>query len=348
MRNKLTWRAAVLLCAAAAVGSPAFPARADVTITSEISVQGSLPQSSSRRMSSGGGAGAQTNTDAQSPDSTSPPPPTAVTVRFQGKMVRTEVANGAVTLYDGAVNKVYTLLPDKKTYSVMPMKQAQNPNAAAALHLPSSVSFDTTFNLDKADATQTVAGRSAQKYVLSATFQPERPSGGGGRRGFGGGFGGMGRGRFLTSDPSASEPGMQDPDDSSSPSGGYGRRGGQGRRSMPTFHVDGEVWVVDGALLPAENKNALLPLLAGAVGPVVPVLKPLCDRLAKLKLAPVSTKLTITVTRPGSTDTPDPMVITMTVTSVADGPVDATLFKVPSDYTKVDATAQTPAAPPRS
>jgi hypothetical protein len=303
-------------------------AHADVTVIADVLVKGHLPQMQMQRgftvsSQSPGPSGASA---AGQPET--PPQPTSVTIRYRGKAARTDVAGGPVIIYDDGPGKAFTLQSDAKTYTAVPLKDAEK--GTLPFRLPPGADLETSGNLTKADDTMSIAGRQAQKYTITATVTAHRTRGSGGRHG-GGGYGGRHGGGGYFNDTSGGQ------------FGGGGQYGGR-RRAMPTLNVTGELWVVDAGMLPAENKHAYLPLLQQVLGPGSVLDKSLADSLAKLKLVPLSSTLTITLTDPNaaSDQAPEPVVVTMTVKSIATDSLDDTLFKVPSDFKLVTPTAAPP------
>lgn len=321
------------LCAAVAVCSPVH---ADVTIVSQIETQGdpSNFQLRSRPMQDI----SQTSAPRQDPASKTEPPSikTTTTTYYKGKMARVEAANGTVTIYDGVANKVYTLRPDRKTYKVLSIKQALSPNNAAMLGLPRGMGLTTKLDFSKINSTETLLGKEMQRYSVEATVQPSADDTSPRRqgRGQGGGFpgGGYRRHRFPLGGMTDEAPAPQTSDGAQFPGGG-GYQRSQGARQLPSIRIEGDYWLTDGAFLPKENRYDCLPLLAQSLGPAEPVLKPLFDRMVKLKQVPLSARVLMALNRPGSSETASPVVVTLNVISITPGSVDEALFKVPADYT---------------
>ena len=319
-------------------------AYADVKITVEVTTDNGAP---TRPYGATGSA---------SPDATgqndpaSPPAPRKVTIYYKGKMARREVEGGATTLYNGAANKVYALFPDQKTYSVVATKDAvkvlaalntgaNTPSSLPAIagSLPEGVHQDTQTALDKTGLTQSVAGKDTQKYTLEANVRlvRDQPSGGSGRQGGYGGGGGRGRrgggGGY---------------------GGGYGGRGGdggggsggqgspqRGGMAMPTTEMEGEYWLADASLLPEGSKSPALPLLVDTV-PASGILKSLNDKMTKLKMIPLSSKVMLRTSAYNPNGSSRALtVLTTQVTSIVTTPLDDALFTPPADYQKVDAEA---------
>ena len=116
--------------------------------------------------------------------------------------------------------------------------------------------------------------------------------------------------------------------------GGGGQDSGGGRRmNMPSVQIEGEYWLVDSAFLPYGNKSSLLPVLNQAVN-VGPILDELNKQLTKMKLVPLSSKMTLTFSAPNG-DSPPPLVTTMEVKAISETPVDDASFKVPDGYKEV-------------
>jgi hypothetical protein len=327
-------------------------ARADVKIVSEVSVQSGSPPPQTETSPSPqtgtpappSGAGTSGQTPEQEPKK--PAPPETVTTYYKGKMARVEVAGGPVTIYDGAANKVYTLHPDQKTYSVVSVKQAleQQDTPVAVAVSGTGVRFDTKVTLEKegTNDTKSYAGKEAAPYHVTASIQMHRDENGfrGGGYSGGGADGGMHRrSRF----PGGGFPGgggsVPGGNGGGVSNGGGGYPGGQSqggsRMRRPAMEMEGETWLADAASLPAENKNALLPLLRQAVtaGPVANALN---GQIGKKKLMPLFSKVTTTVTTPFG-GTRESVITTMEVKAITEETLDSALFKVPDDYKKLDA-----------
>ncbi len=299
---------------------------ADVKIVTTVNVTGTLPQFLfGRRLKSADPDSSAEN--GASSGTYQPHFPLTVTTCYKGKMARIEITDGPTFIYDGAANKVYVLHPDQKTYSPISPQQmfAQENGLPGAL--PAPIHFDTGLNLQKSDATATFLGQEAARYDLTATLTASRPSGGFNRGGFrrrrfpgGGGFpGGFSGGMPLQE--------------------GDGFQGGDGgtmrpRRTPPSIHIDGEYWLADGSVLPQENREAVLLLLQQTLMPGDPILDSLHTKLTKLKLMPLSSKVTMQIADPRSGST-DSVVTTMEVKSIHAEALDDQLFHVPADYTRV-------------
>ena len=194
---------------------------------------------------------------------------------------------------------------------------------------PRNLDFETTLTIDKTDTMMTVAGKNAVRYTLTGTMKATPPSGGhGGFQGGGRRHGGWSGGGFF------GDPGW---------GGGSGQSssGGRGRR-MPSVAVEGELYLVDSSFLPDGGKNSLLPLLRQAVD-VGPILGELNKQLTKMKMAPLSARLTLTVDNPNSDNNSEaPVVTRMEIDTISDQSLDAALFKVPDGYKEVkpDKTTQ--------
>lgn len=272
-------------------------------------------------------------------------------------MARREAPGEPTTLYDSAAHKVYALYPDQKTYSVVAMKDAVKvlsalnsaPNApgqptSASGSLPEGLRQETQTALDKTGLTQSIVGKETQKYTLEANQRlvRDQPSGqGGGQGGYGGGYGGGGGGRGRRG------------------GGGYGggRNGGgnsggqggptRGVMGMPMTEIEGEYWLADAGLLPESGRLSALPLLVDTVPPS-DILKSLNDKMTKLKMIPLSSKVTFRTSSfsgssigssgpSGSSHTL--LVVTTQVTSITEASLDDALFQLPTDYQKVDPAA---------
>jgi hypothetical protein len=103
--------------------------------------------------------------------------------------------------------------------------------------------------------------------------------------------------------------------------------------SPPSAQIQGEYWLVDAALLPASDKSPLLPLLQQTIS-VGPVLRELNGKMVKMKLAPLASKTTVTMTVPNA-DSQEPLVTTMEVKTITEEALDDALFRVPNNYTEI-------------
>ena len=316
-------------------------ARADVKVVSEVSVTGPAQQAQD------GGA------DQSSPQ--------IITTYYKGSNARAETASGSVTIYDSAVDKEYVLEPARKTYYVLDVKQFGQPSGGDSGRLSLDTSVDVTqSDKDEADSTRTVAGLSARGYRVtgSAKVSPKRSNnfslggifGGGGVFGGGGGFPGGGGGGF--------------PGGGRHRRGGYPGGGGGGRQagaaggSLPSYQVTGEFWLSDAVKLPGDKKANVLPAIQPLLLSADPLLKPLADRLTKLKDIPLYAHLTVTRTAPaprggqgdsygGDTDQGASgraaeriTTATLKVMSATTVTLNDALFKVPNDYQQVDPPAR--------
>ena len=312
----------------AALGVP-IAARADVKIVSEVSVTGPAQQAQD------GGA------DQSSPQ--------VITTYYKGGNARAETAAGQATIYDGAVEKEYVLDPARKTYYVLDVKQFEHPPGGDSGRLSLDTRVDVTqSDKDEADSTKTVAGLSARGYRVtgSAKFSPKRSNnfnlggifGGGGVFGGGGGFPGGGGHHRRGGYPGG---------------GGGGRQAGATGRSLPSYQVTGEFWLSDAVKLPGDKKASVLPAIQPLLLSAGPMLKPLADKLTKLKDIPLYAHLAVTRTAPRGSSGDGPYGgdtnqgasgraaewttdTTLRVTSARTLTLDDALFKVPNDYQQVD------------
>src|SRR5262249_34938932 len=109
MNSKIVCRVSLSAAAALVVAGVAPPSRADWKIVSE----GVVPRSPSDPTT-------DTRSTAlvpSSPETASTSPKTA-TICYQDQRARIEAADGTVTLYDRALDTVYTLHPADKSYSI--------------------------------------------------------------------------------------------------------------------------------------------------------------------------------------------------------------------------------------
>jgi hypothetical protein len=192
-------------------------------------------------------------------------------------------------------------------------------------------------NQDNEAARKTFDGKEAVRYSLTGSVSVQRPSGGrSGRGGFPGGGRFPGRGRF----PGGGFPGggyFQGGYPGAGDSDGSGPRGGSGRygRGAPSVEIEGEYWMADAPRLGTRTKNALLPSYVATIPPG-PFVSLLSDRLARTKHFPMASRVTMTTTN-RRTDSTATVTVTTEAKSITEGPLDASLFKLPDDYKKVDA-----------
>ncbi len=305
------------------------PVCADVKIVSTITITGlpTPPQFGKQPDSQASTPSSADNGQSQEPQKSRFP--MTITTYYKGKMARTEIENGPVTIYDGNAHKIYLLDPDRKTYSQVSVQQALDQQNALFLAMPSWANANTDLNFQKSDATQTLVGKEASRYDLTAIATLSPPSSPGRHRGFGGGGGFPGSG-FPRGGRFFSEIGFQDEGGSL---GGNGQSY-PGRRQTSSVKIEAEYWLADASLLPAENKDAMLLLLHQTLLPGAPILKPLESQITKLKLMPLSSKVTMHLSMPRAA-TYDPIVTTLDVQSISTDPIEDVLFKLPEGYTKV-------------
>jgi hypothetical protein len=299
----------------------ASPTRSDVKIVSEINVTG-LPQGQSGTAY-----------------------PQSFTTYYKGEKARIEWP-GTVTIYDTAVEKVYLLHPDDKTYSVVTFKKLEEMDSTVPVggHAKQDAKLDVNRADDKeADAKRTFAGMEGHKYDATGSVRfsmGDRPSGfqSGGRRGGGGGGGFPGGGRRRGGGfPLAA---VQGP-------GGGGQRGPRAGGGFPSMEMEGEFWIAEKFALPSKSKEPFFPSFALAVPPGVmagPLLKPLADKMAKAKGFPLFSRVSVRVVKPQSAEEPEQVVTTVEVKSLSSETLDDALFKVPEDYKIVEAPSAKPAA----
>jgi hypothetical protein len=307
---------------------------ADVKIISEVTVTGGPARAQAATPGTSQQAGSPSGTPATA--AAKPEIPKTVTTYYKARMARTEVEGGPLTIYDGQAGKVFILHPDQQTYSVFSLGQMLEQSGSATE--PSSAGgrgrgarFDVKVNLEKSDATKTIAGKEAAKYVLTASMQliSRRGGGFGGGRGFpgGGGFPRRG-GRFPRGGFPLAE--------GASPSGETGGAPSPGGPGIGSIQIQGEYWLADAAFLPAAENSPLLPLLSQTLR-AGPILRDLNSKLVKSKQVPLSSKLTMT--RPNA-ESQEPLVTTMEVKTITEGPLDDALFKVPDGYKEVKPARQ--------
>jgi hypothetical protein len=230
-----------------------------------------------------------------------------VTAYFHGDALRLENDKGAVTLIDAAAGKAYNIDAATKTYNERPLPprpQGPPPGDGAS-----------TLTLSASGATSSIAGASATKYTLSGTA-PAGPPPGGGAPGPQGGQGGPGG-------PGGQDNGQPGPP----PNGGGG--GGQ------SATIAGDYWLTADLASAVGSTATLRPYLDIVAGPIGPLgADTLLAKLSSGSLFPLSATVSATSTTPdGQTRTRKATVVAQSVSKDA---LDASLFSVPSDYTKVN------------
>ena len=307
-RRALTAAIGIALAAGAAA------ARADVTVVSDVNVTGAP----NRGPGMGFGAPAHKF-------------PARVTLYYKGGKARSEEKGGAVTIYDSAAGKVYTLDTTKKTYyerALSDVAGGGQPRGGRAGAPPPSSSKIT---LKPTDDTQTIAAAKAVKYSVAGSvsfgFGGGRGFGGGGGfgggRGFGGGGGGFGGGRpprdgggdgaagggdnggGPPQGDGGGPPGGGPPDAAGNQDGGQGgngreRRGRFGGAGMapPVTQVTGSVWLSDKIKLPGDAKATALPSAQWAAAGAFGLIKPLTEALDTQGELPLRSEITLILTLP--------------------------------------------------
>ena len=227
------------------------------------------------------------------------PVPRTARIFLKGDQTRLEVAGGPVLLYDGKAGIVHTLDTARKTYYTTLFDQARQPDIPAATAAP-GVRENSKLDLNRTDQTQTLAGVTARRYLVTGTVSysaaaPSRPAFGGQR---GGGRGG-GRRRGGGGFPGMPIPLFQDgggfPGGNGFPRGGS--RGGAAPVALPTWSLAGEIWLANSLKLPAKGDGlAFAQLSAASAGPL---LAPLADALGKHGTVPLLARVTVTRTGAG-------------------------------------------------
>ncbi len=257
-----------VLAAGAALLLVACAARADVKIVSEVNVTGLPPQ-----------AQAQVKQTF----------PQTVMTYYKGDMTRTELA-GSVVLYDCLGDKLYTLDPAKKTYTIASVQEMME----KAGPLMAMMKFDTTADVKEGGASKTIAGKPAKNFLFTANIALSMEG---------------------------------------TPAG-----------MLPTTKIVGEQWVTNAVALPANCQRMMAASLARSAGPMLGGMKPLIEKMATMKGAPLSSKVTVTITAaqplPGLPT--DPIVTTTEVKAISEEALDDALFKIPADYKKVEPTPAPP------
>ncbi|HEY3330687.1 MAG TPA: hypothetical protein VGK19_11735 [Capsulimonadaceae bacterium] len=226
-----------------------------------------------------------------------------VTAYFKGDSLRLENDKGAVTLIDAAAGKVYNIDAANKAYNErnLPPKPAAAPPDAPASTLKLATSSDTS----------TVAGAKATKDTLTGTTMvgppPQRQGGQGGAPG----------GNAQGGDQPGPPPGGD---------------AGPGRPNPAT--IAGEYWVTTDLSKALTSTAALRPYLDLVAGPIGREgIETLYTSLTAAKQFPLSATVNSTVTRPDGQARQ--IKFTSVAQSVSKDTLDASLFTLPSDYTKV-------------
>ncbi len=356
--------------------SGASGAYADVTIVSTVRITGiPTPKSAAN-------TGVPSATAASAPGTQPAPAPVPVvaapteinrtfTTYYKGDKARRESADGGVVIYDKGADKVYTLDPASKTYYVVSFKEAMDNGGGLPGSVASRAEIDASVDLDDAkgdpDSKRTIAGKDADKLsffgTVSATAKaPERSGGGFGGGGFpggGGGFPGGGGGGFPGGGGGRRRGG----------GGGGGTGGGGGQRGTAArfahLSLSGNLWATDAvSLLPngkKDERELSIALLQQELPDADPVLKPFASEMAKKKLIPMSSHISLRAYSatgqpiafdPGTgntiavPNTSDPLVVEMEVKSIdTKVALDDGLFKLPAGYDRVDPPTPLPAIP---
>ncbi|MDR3709893.1 MAG: hypothetical protein P4L33_16475 [Capsulimonadaceae bacterium] len=254
-----------------------------------------------------------------------------ITAYFHGDNLRLENDKGAVTLIDPAAGKIYNLDSANKVYNErrLPPKRAAASADASASDLKFAAASDAI----------TVAGASATKYSVSGTTTIAAPPGRGGQgasagpdgQDAGGPAGNQQNGQ--QGGPPQGGPPQGGPDSAGGPPQG-GPDGQSQSRGTQSVTVSGEYWLsadLGKALTSTSTLRPYLDVIAGPIGRTGA--DALLAQLTTGNLFPVAANLTAT----GST--PDGQARTMKfavqVQSVSTDALDASLFALPSDYTKV-------------
>lgn len=120
--------------------------------------------------------------------------------------------------------------------------------------------------------------------------------------------------------------------------------------SLPTMEMKGEQWATESLSLPSAFQKAGLNNMARRMPPMmVKGMKPLIDELAKIKGAPLSSRMSMSfIVPPGSPAAgsvpKEPIVTTTEVKSISEETLSDSLFEIPTGYKKVEAP-KTPGIP---
>ena len=282
--------------------------RADLTVVSQVHRTGGKPQNAPPDSSRPG---------ADAPNEASRSADRTTTTYYKGRMARVESPDGMVWIYDGVKNRAYALDATKKTYRQMGLKQAAESKNPLMAQMPQGVKFDARVMLIKSEEAKTFAGKTAALYRVTGEAKIQMEGGFPGGPGGGGGFpgGGPGGGGGF---PGGGQP----------PRGGPPGAGGE----LPSMQLEGEFWLTDSSLLPEGVKSPALAQIRPAL-PDGPFSRPLLDRLNKLKMLPLSSRLTLTMKMPGQ-EQANAITITTEVAAITEAPLANSLFTLPLDYKK--------------
>jgi hypothetical protein len=267
------------------------------------------------------------------------PVPRTLTVLLHSGNARLEVSQGPIFLYEGKDGTVETLQPMDKTYDMTFLAELQQAEDPLPPGSGDQITTNLQLDLRKTDQTETIAGVTAQKYLVVGRLSYTRPEQQGGRHGKEGDRRGGG-----------------------SDGGGNAGEGDKRRHllALPHFSLGGEIWLSDAVKLPADKDATTFPLVQLAAAGAKPFWQTLADTLDKKKEIPLAARITFTKTTPAdyaqvtdayggvTTYTATPAstttATTMTVQSIAQAPLDAGLFEAPTDY-RLIAAPVTPVDP---
>jgi len=332
-------RSVILSMGLIAAVSYSWPARADLTVVSELKVTG-LPEP----------------LDGTRGEDVKPLSAQKFTVIYKGEKVRVQCEGGLTVIYDRSKGKAYTLNDQTKSYSETSLKEALDAANALKASGPMKLKAETKLNLKKQEETKSLAGRDTQRYDLTGTItvRPDMDDGptggpgggqGGGFPGGGGGFpggggrgpGGGGRGPGGGG-PGGGGPGGGGPGGGGSPGGPTGGTG-----PVQTLDFEAEFWMASESVEKGKGKQPFMASLLASVLPG-PYAKGMVDRLSKVAGIPLSSTVIVTV-RNGRGGAGKPIVMSSKVEKIDSTGVDEAVFNIPADYNR---TAPEPVTSPLS
>lgn len=248
------------------------------------------------------------------------PSQTTIITYYQGDKVRVE-QDTLVTLYDLAKDRLYLLSLETQTYRALPLRETlktpslPRQNTEGGQARRSPLKVKTKIALSAPGQQEMIVGKAARSHTLTASVALAFD---GGRAGSFGGFGGR-------------------------PGGG-----------LPTYQIEGEIWLAEGLssslASPKYAHLLLVPTIAPGLGglPIVSSLaEPLAAKLEKTRGVALGSRLRI---QGGAMQ--EPIVIETRVQELSDAPLSEQLFVLPEGFTqevapKSDASAR-PSARSRS
>lgn len=112
---------------------------------------------------------------------------------------------------------------------------------------------------------------------------------------------------------------------------------------LMTMRLEGEQWASTSLKIPARAQRMMSSAMLRNMQTIMPGMKPLMDKMATIQGAPLSSRMTMTMTparnMPGAPQKPMVMTTITEVRSVSQQTLPAALFAVPAGYRKVEPTA---------